>query len=132
MPLVLWAQRCSSADAARNFIYLTIATPDVPASSLDLKLTPTNLTFTGRSETKKITYHVEIEFYGEIDVENSKTNHTARDLELVLRKKELASESWPRLLKDNKKVHYLKTDFDKVSLFDYDSVSHVCDCLLDT
>jgi hypothetical protein len=34
---------------------------------------------------------------------------------LVLRKKELKEEYWPRLLKDNKKVHYLKTDFDKVS-----------------
>ncbi|KAI9787116.1 MAG: hypothetical protein M1839_003351 [Geoglossum umbratile] len=112
-PEVLWAQRSSSTDAAKNFIYLTIATPDVPASSLDLKLTPTSLTFTGRSETKKITYHVEIEFYGEIDVENSKTNHTARDVEIILRKKELATDYWPRLLKDSKKVHYLKTDFDK-------------------
>jgi hypothetical protein len=34
---------------------------------------------------------------------------------LVLRKKELKEEYWPRLLKDSKKVHYLKTDFDKVS-----------------
>jgi hypothetical protein len=33
----------------------------------------------------------------------------------VLRKKELKEEYWPRLLKDSKKVHYLKTDFDKVS-----------------
>jgi hypothetical protein len=30
-----------------------------------------------------------------------------------LRKKELKEEFWPRLLKDNKKVHFLKTDFDK-------------------
>jgi hypothetical protein len=34
---------------------------------------------------------------------------------MVLRKKELKEEYWPRLLKDSKKVHYLKTDFDKVS-----------------
>lgn len=33
---------------------------------------------------------------------------------MVLRKKELKEEFWPRLLKEAKKVHYLKTDFDKV------------------
>ena len=55
-----------------------------------------------------------LEFYGEIDVENSTTNHTSRDVEFVLRKKELKEEYWPRLLKESKKVHFLKTDFDKV------------------
>lgn len=79
---------------------------------MDLK--PTSLTFTGHSETKKTTYHVELEFFGEIDVENSKTNHTTRDVEFVLRKKELKEEYWPRLLKESKKAHFLKTDFDKV------------------
>ena len=49
-----------------------------------------------------------------MDVENSKTNHTARDVEFVLRKKEQKQEYWPRLLKDSKKQHFLKTNFDKV------------------
>lgn len=79
---------------------------------IDLK--PTSLIFTGYSETKKATYHVELEFYGEIDVENTKKNLTPRDVEFVLRKKELKEEYWPRLLKESKKVHFLKTDFDKV------------------
>lgn len=35
-------------------------------------------------------------------------------MEFVLRKKELKEEFWPRLLKDSKKMHFLKTDFDKV------------------
>lgn len=79
---------------------------------LDLK--STGLTFSGHSDTKKTTYHVELEFYEEIDVDESKTFHTARDVELVLRKKEPKEEYWPRLLKDSKKVHFLKTNFDKV------------------
>lgn len=79
---------------------------------LDLK--PTGLTFSGHSDTKKTTYHLELEFYDEIDVEASKTNHTARDVEFILRKKEPKEEYWPRLLKESKKVHFLKTDFDKV------------------
>ena len=83
-------------------------------SSLKLDLKPTGLTFTGTSDTKKTTYHLELEFFGEIDAENSKTNHTAKDIEIILRKKELKEEYWPRLLKDKAKVHFLRTDFDKV------------------
>ena len=32
----------------------------------------------------------------------------------MLRKKEMKEEYWPRLLKESKKVHFVKTDFDKV------------------
>lgn len=114
-PPVLWAQRSSSSDAEKNYVYLTISVPDVPPKSLKLDLRPTGLTFTGASETKKTTYHLEMEFFSEIDVENSKTHHTAANIQMILRKKELKEEYWPRLLKDPAKVHYLRTDFDKVS-----------------
>jgi len=113
---VLWAQRSSATEQEKNYIYLTISVPDVPKSSLKLDLTPTRLTFTGTSETKKTTYHLDLEFYAEIDVENSKTNHSAKDIEMILRKKELGEEYWPRLLKDKAKVHFLRTDFDKVCI----------------
>jgi len=86
---------------------------DVPASNLKLDLKPTGLTFTGHSDTLKRTYHVELEFYAEIDPAESRINHTARDVEMKLRKKELNDAYWPRLLKEAKKVHFLKTDFDK-------------------
>lgn len=115
---VLWAQRSSATDPAKNVIYLTISVPDVPKESMKLDLKPTGLTFSGHSDTKKTTYHVELEFYEEIDVAESKTSHTARDVELVLRKKEMKEEYWPRLLKESKKVHFLKTDFDKVWIVD--------------
>ncbi|KAL8660809.1 MAG: hypothetical protein Q9202_006182 [Teloschistes flavicans] len=110
-PEVTWAQRSSATDAEKNFIYLTIAAPDCAKIDVDLKLT--SLTFTGHSETKETTYHVALEFYAEIDVENSKTHHTSRDVFFVLRKKEQKEEYWPRLLKESKKMHFLKTDFDK-------------------
>ncbi|KAH8907033.1 HSP20-like chaperone [Coniochaeta sp. PMI_546] len=112
-PEVLWAQRSSATDPEKNFIYLTISVPDVPASNLKLDLKPQGLTFTGHSDSLKRTYHLELEFYAEIDEANSKVNHTGKNVELKLRKKELKAEYWPRLLKDAKKVHYLKTDFDK-------------------
>ncbi|KAL2019123.1 hypothetical protein VTK56DRAFT_10074 [Thermocarpiscus australiensis] len=112
-PEVLWAQRSSKTEAEKNFIYLTISVPDVPPSNLKLDLKPTGLTFTGHSDTLKKTYHLELEFYAEIDPAESKVNHTARDVEMKLRKKELDEHYWPRLLKDSKKFHFLKTDFDK-------------------
>ncbi|KAF5553877.1 hypothetical protein H9Q69_003900 [Fusarium xylarioides] len=112
-PEVLWAQRSSVADPSKNFIYLTISVPDVPKDSLTLDLQPTKLTFTGTSSTLKKKYHVELEFWGEIDPAESKINHTAKNVEIKLQKKELKEEYWPRLLKDSKRVHFLKTDFDK-------------------
>ena len=87
--------------------------PDVPAGNLKLDLKPTGLSFSGHSDTLKRTYQVELEFYAEIDPAESKVNHTSRDVELKLRKKELSEEYWPRLLKEKKKLHFLKTDFDK-------------------
>ncbi|KAL2044198.1 hypothetical protein N7G274_002903 [Stereocaulon virgatum] len=112
-PEVIWAQRSSKTDAEKNYILLTIAAPDVPDKSFKVDLKPTSLTFTGHSETKKQTYHVELRFYDEIDVEKSQTHHTSRDVMFKLRKKTMKEEYWPRLLKDTKKMHFLKTDFDK-------------------
>jgi len=112
-PEVLWAQRSSATDAAKNFIYLTISVPDVQPSNLKLDLQSQSLTFSGHSDSLKRDYQVALEFYGEIDTAETKVNHTAKNVEVVLRKKELKEEFWPRLLKDAKKVHFLKTDFDK-------------------
>ncbi|KAL2255516.1 hypothetical protein VTK26DRAFT_3204 [Humicola hyalothermophila] len=112
-PEVLWAQRSSNSDPEKNFIYLTISVPDVPTANLQLDLKPTGLSFKGHSDTLKKTYQVELEFYAEIDPAESKVHHTARDVEMKLRKKELNEAYWPRLLKDTKKMHFLKTDFDK-------------------
>lgn len=86
----------------------------MPESDLKLDLQPTKLTFNGPSTSKKVTYAVELEFFAEIDPKESKIHHTGRDIELVLQKKDLKEEYWPRLLKDNKKMHFLKTNFDKV------------------
>jgi len=112
-PEVLWAQRSNSSDSAKNLLYITLSVPDVPPSSAKLNITPTNISFSGHSDTKKVDYKVELELYAEIDVENSKSHHSPRGVELVLRKKEMKAEYWPRLLKESKKVHFLKTDFDK-------------------
>ena len=110
---VTWAQRSSTEDPERNYLYVSLKAPDVPKDKAKLNITSTNVSFTGPSG-KGVTYNVSLDLFAEIDAENSKVNHTDREVELVLRKKELKEEYWPRLLKDSKKVHFLKTDFDKV------------------
>lgn len=55
-----------------------------------------------------------LNFFAEIDVAESKIIHTPKNVEIVLRKKELKDEYWPRLTKESTKYHFLKTDFDKV------------------
>lgn len=110
---VLWAQRSSTTDAAKNIIYLTISVPDVPRENLVLDIQPQSISFSGTSSSLKRQYEVTLDLYDEINVDETKINHTAKNLELVLRKKQLKEEYWPRLIKDNKKLHFLKTDFDK-------------------
>jgi len=112
-PEVSWAQRSSDSSPEKNHVFLTIAVPDVDPKKIKLDVQPDSVTFTGYSETKKASYHVKLDFYKEIDPAASKINHTARDVELVLQKKELETEYWPRLLKEKAKYHFLKTDFDK-------------------
>ncbi|KAL4930966.1 Hsp90 cochaperone SBA1 [Aspergillus undulatus] len=111
-PEVTWAQRSSATDAERNYLYVNIKAADVPRSDAKLDITAKNVTFSGPSK-KGVTYQVSLDLYGEIDPENSKVNHSDREVELILRKKELKEEYWPRLLEIAKKVHFLKTDFDK-------------------
>ncbi|CEJ79895.1 Putative Hsp90 binding co-chaperone Sba1 [[Torrubiella] hemipterigena] len=112
-PEVLWAQRSSSTDADKNFVYLTISVPDVPKDDIKLDVKPTSLSFTGTSGTLKRKYHVDLEFFAEIDPSASQINHTSKNIEMKLQKKDLKEEYWPRLLKENKRLHFLKTDFDK-------------------
>ncbi|KHN99187.1 HSP20-like chaperone [Metarhizium album ARSEF 1941] len=113
-PEVLWAQRSpQSVEDENNFVFLTINVPDVSKDDMQLDLKPDCLTFTGTSGTLKRKYHVELPFYAEIDPKESKIHHTDKNIEIKIQKKESKKEYWPRLLKDSKKPHFVKTDFDK-------------------
>lgn len=112
-PEVTWAQRSSDSDPAKNIVYLTVFAPDVPDSKLKVDLKPTSLTVEGESTTKKVNYKVHLDFFDEVDIEESKKAHTARDVVFVLRKKEAKAEFWPRLTKEKARLHFLKTDFDR-------------------
>jgi len=113
IPEVLWAQRSSNTDSEKNFIYLTITVPDVQPSNLKLDVKNNTLSFTGHSDSLKRDYKLDLEFYDSIEPKNVRIVHTMKNIQLVLPKSDLREEFWPRLLKEAKKVHFLKTDFDK-------------------
>lgn len=89
-----------------------LAVPDTPESASKLEIKPDSVLFEGKS-LKGVHYAVTLPLYDAIDPEASKKHHTMRGVDLVLRKKELRAEYWPRLLKEKQKVHFVKTDFDK-------------------
>lgn len=54
-----------------------------------------------------------MEFYKEVDPENSHSHTSGNSIYFVIRKKEKQEEFWPRITKEKLKYHYIKTDFDK-------------------
>ncbi|KAF8474595.1 HSP20-like chaperone [Kalaharituber pfeilii] len=109
---VTWAQRSSKDTPEKNILFLTINASELSPDTLKADLKSTSLSFSGTTK-KGVNYAVDLEFYEEINVEESTRHFSPRALEFILRKKEAKAEYWPRLLKDTKKMHFLKTDFDK-------------------
>lgn len=111
-PEVLWAQRSSASDAPKNIVYLTVNAAEITPASLKIDITPNTISYSG-TNSKGVSYAVLLELYGEIDPDECKMHSTSRGTEFVLRKKEKKAKFWPRLLKESKRMHFLKTDFDK-------------------
>ncbi|XP_005098826.2 co-chaperone protein daf-41 isoform X2 [Aplysia californica] len=103
-PAVVWAQR-------KDKILLTIQLENCSNPTIDIK--DSSLYFKGKGGTGNVDHEVLMEFNKEIDPQACKHQATGREIIFVLMKKEESHGFWPRLLKDSKKVHYLKTDFDK-------------------
>ncbi|OPC76576.1 hypothetical protein B4N89_47105 [Embleya scabrispora] len=113
-PEVLWAQRSSAEDATRNVVFLTVNVPDIHEDTLKCTLTPTSMSFSavaGATGTPEQSYEFGLEFFAEIDPENSTRKLTSRSLSLILRKREAKLEYWPRLTKEKARSQHIKTDF---------------------
>lgn len=111
-PTVLWAQRSNAEDASKNVIYMTIEVLD--PINIKLDLTSSSLKLSADSQDNGTHYSLELDFFDEIDTENShKNTESGHQIYLILRKKNLKEEFWPRLTKEKLKFHYIKTDFDK-------------------
>ncbi|KAF1327415.1 Hsp90 co-chaperone p23, partial [Globisporangium splendens] len=95
---VKWAQR-------KDAIYVTVDLPDVKDEKV--KLTNTNLTFSGTSNGEK--YEVTLDFFKEVDVDAKESiwAKADRNVHFHIVKKDVDAEFWPRLLSDK---HLEKTN----------------------
>jgi len=101
-PPVLWAQR-------RNLIYLNVALEDCKDPKITVE--KDKLYFRGKGGPDQKEHEVTLELLKEIKPDESKYSVKSRGTEFVLIKSE--EGFWPRLLKGDKKFHWLKTDFEK-------------------
>eukprot|EP00158_Paraphelidium_tribonemae_P000625 Partr_v1_DN23007_c0_g1_i1_m27176 putative Prostaglandin E synthase 3 len=104
-PTVSWAQRC-------DVIYLTLELADV--KNEQVHLSPTQLEFSGtcgQGEGSK-EYALKLEFFKPVVPEESKQLKTGQNFTFVI-KKDVVESYWPRLLKEEGKQRWLKTDFAK-------------------
>jgi len=105
-PPVVWAQRADK-------VILTVKLEGCNEKDTTIEIKEQSVYFKGKGGTNKTDHEVLMELNKEIDTEKSIFNNTGREIVFFLIKKESSQGYWPRLLKDSKKVHYLKTDFDK-------------------
>ncbi|KAK2831980.1 hypothetical protein FQN49_006977 [Arthroderma sp. PD_2] len=142
-PEVTWYERSSDSDPEKNYVSIFFAVPDVTDPNNAEKeaqkaakkangtaeralpdpnftITPTSLSFSAYSNSKKIKYHVDMELYREVVVNDEELEskhepkmpyYTGSGIRVKLIKKDLDAEYWDRLLKGGK-VHYLRPDFE--------------------
>ncbi|XP_031786257.1 prostaglandin E synthase 3 isoform X1 [Nasonia vitripennis] len=102
-PPVMWAQRS-------NLLFVTICLED--CKNPTIRIEADKVYFKGVGGTEKKEHEVTINLYKEIDSDKAVQSPKGRNFELVLYKKE-SGPFWPRLTKENKKFHWLKSDFNK-------------------
>ena len=98
-PTVLWEQRSITSDPLRNIVYLTINLKDPETSSLKLDITNDSLDLKAKSTTTEEEYELHVDFFKEIDASSVRQTVTGSHIFLVLVKKDLDEEYWPRLTK---------------------------------
>ncbi|XP_063229850.1 prostaglandin E synthase 3 isoform X2 [Bacillus rossius redtenbacheri] len=102
-PPVMWAQRS-------QIVFLTICLED--CKNPEIKIEPDKIYFHGIGGTEKKEHEVTMNLYKDVDPEKSLKFVRDRNIELVLKKKD-DGPYWPQLMKDKKKYHWLKVDFNK-------------------
>ncbi|KAF5355825.1 hypothetical protein D9756_003992 [Leucocoprinus leucothites] len=110
-PEILWAQRSSEVDEAKNVIYLTVNLPDIHEATMKYTLTENALNFkavAGADKEHEKEYEFDLAFFDEI---KSSKKFNSRALDLRLQKKNNKAEYWPSLTKQ--KNRFVKTNFER-------------------
>ncbi len=102
IPTIKWAQR-------KDRLFIKIDVVEVQNPKIEI-VNGTTLTFQGSDKTIK--YALDLELYGEVEVdpEEFKYASKARNIFLNIKKKE-SGPYWPRLTKENRKFNYIQIDW---------------------
>ena len=104
-PFTRWAQR-------EDKLFITIEVCSTDAKKSRQEINDDNFSFYCETEcTPTISYLLELNFFGEI-IPN-KTLKKENDKEIMFVFFKLNKLYWPRLVSSEKKLHFLKTDFEK-------------------
>ena len=104
-PIVKWAQNGPIID-------LTIVLTDVSNPEVRIAQSAISFTGVGVGAQGENMYHVDIDLFNNIVVEESSHHVQQRHVAFKLTKKD-PEEEWPRLLRVKSKPSWLKIDFDK-------------------
>lgn len=99
---MLWAQRT-------DLLYIRINVSDLKND--ELNVTEEGLTFKGESSESQKRYEANLTFFKPVNPDMVRRDKTGRALRLVIPKK-TDEAYWPRLLKDNVRLPFLKVDFE--------------------
>lgn len=103
IPEILWAQRLKN-------IFLTINLPSIDKKTASVELSENTVSFSGKGGSDFSDYKVTLNLFAPIDMENSKYIIEARNVSILLRKKE---EKWWKTLIKEGKAKYIKVDWEK-------------------
>ena len=101
---VEWAQRKTS-------IYVHIRVDDLKDAKVIIE--KDKVVFSGKGGTDGKLHNLTLDLFGEVKTDDSKYFVRGRGVEVVLMKADTDGQYWKRLLKDDKKHHWLRVDFDK-------------------
>ncbi|KAK4354643.1 hypothetical protein RND71_026837 [Anisodus tanguticus] len=103
-PAVKWAQRSDK-------LFITVELPD--AKNVKQKLKPEGeFFFSATAGADNVPYEVELDLFDKIDVDESKSSNTSRNICYLVKKAE--DKWWSRLVKqEGKPPKFLKVDWDK-------------------
>jgi len=102
-PTVEWAQR-------KDVIFVTVTVENSKTPQIDLA--DDKFHFRGRGGPDQREYECILEFYKPVDSGKARRIPSDRNIQYVIPKKEIGP-FWPRLLKTDKKMHWVKIDFNK-------------------
>lgn len=108
---MLWAQRSSATESAKNVLYLTVKIADTKNLRVDLQAE--HLHLESDSEDYDNHYVLDIDFYKAVKPEESRHWQNGNSVYFVIQKLNAEKEYWPRLTKLKVKYFYIHTDFDK-------------------